>query len=225
MVLSCCFCSYRSNSRLNLIKHSFASHSIEPAFHIVCGVKGCVHSFKFGSTFSSFKTHASRKHPNWQESVNDETAAVTVTPSPVTPSPVAPSLELSQADLTTTPDPVELTEDPTVSGHCCSGSLTNHEPSSSPPTQRAAALFLLTFQERYKVSQTAINFAVGSINTIVSGVCESVRESIQSSVDSGCSSMDIAAHFDDREDPFASLQTEYRQSKFYREHFGLVVSC
>ena len=30
--------------------------------------------------------------------------------------------------------------------------------------------------------------------------------------------------FDEREDPFASLGSEYKQSKFYRDVFGLVVS-
>ena len=215
MVLFCGFCSYCSNTRLSLIKHSFGSHCTEPTFHFVCGVKGCLHSFKFGSTFSSFKTHASRKHPNWQESVNDEAAAITITPPPPL---LTPSLD---PDLNATQNPFELPEGPTIGGHCISGPLTNPVASS----QRTAALFLLTFQEQYKLSQTAINFAVGSINSIVNDVCESVHESVTSSLNSGCSSMDIAACFEDHKDPFSSLQTEYKQSKFYREEFGLVVSC
>lgn len=51
---------------------------------------------------------------------------------------------------------------------------------------------------------------------IVDGVCESVQSS---------SATGTTARFNEREDPFAPLQTEYMQSKFYREHFGLVVSC
>lgn len=35
----------------------------------------------------------------------------------------------------------------------------------------------------------------------------------------------VAACFDQREDSFAHLQTEYMQMKFYREEFGLVVSA
>lgn len=92
MVLSCTLCSFRCNMRLDLIKHSFAVHSMEPAFHFVCGIRGCLHSFRFGSTFSSFKSHASRKHPNWQESVNDE--ATHTAPSPP---PLVPSLDPNQA--------------------------------------------------------------------------------------------------------------------------------
>ena len=90
-----------------------------------------------------------------------------------------------------------------------------------PPAQKAAALFLLTFQERFKLSQSAINFAVGSINTIVDSVCKSVQSSLEGEV----SATRLTESFDEREDPFAPLKTVYMQSKFYREHFGLVVSC
>ena len=78
--------------------------------------------------------------------------------------------------------------------------------------EHTAALFLLTFQEKYRLSQTATNFSVGSINSIVDSVLESIKESTE---------MDIS--FFSYSDPFSSLQTEYQQSKFYREQFGLVV--
>ena len=70
------------------------------------------------------------------------------------------------------------------------------------------------------MSQSAINFAVGSINTIVDSVCKSVQSSLEE-----VSATRLTESFDEREDPFAPLKTEYMQSKFYREHFGLVVSC
>lgn len=200
--------------RLDLIKHSFAVHSMEPAFHFVCGIRGCLHSFRFGSTFSSFKSHASRKHPNWQESVNDEATHTAPSPPPLVPS-LDPNhavvqhqdhdVEGSTANADCNVEPVvPVTSEPITTATLC------------PPSQRAAGLFLLTFQERYKLPQTAINFAVGLINMIVDGVCESVQSS---------SATDTTARFNEREDPFAPLQTEYMQSKFYREHFGLVVSC
>ena len=74
-VLICC------NVRLDLIKHLFISHSVEATFHFVCCIKGCLHSFKFGSTYSSFKTHANRKHPNWQDYVNKPDAAPLLLPT------------------------------------------------------------------------------------------------------------------------------------------------
>lgn len=35
---------------------------------------------------------------------------------------------------------------------------------------------------------------------------------------------EISECFDNRENPFADLDTEYMQSKYYREAFGLVVT-
>ena len=78
-------------------------------------------------------------------------------------------------------------------------STTFTSPSTSSIAQRTAAMFLLTFQERFRVPQTAINFAVSSINTIVDGVCEAV----QCSLEAANSSIDTTA-FGEREDPFSS---------------------
>lgn len=195
---------------------------MEPAFHFVCGIRGCLHSFKVGSTYSSFKSHASRKHPNWQESVNDE--AVERSP-PLTPS-LSEDLNSQILTLTQSGCPI-LTGQEFASGETacslCTVQLLTTPPLSCPSAQRAAALFLLTFQEKYKLSQSAINFAVGSINTIVDSVCESTQSSLQEALATG----DVDAmklYLDELESPFAQLQTEYKQSKFYREHFGLVVS-
>lgn len=79
--------------------------------------------------------------------------------------------------------------------------------------ERTATLFLITFQERYGLSQAAINFAVGSINGILDGVSQSIHETAQGLMEAGSCSLDAA--FKEREDPFASLQTEYKQLKFY----------
>ena len=89
--------------------------------------------------------------------------------------------------------------------------------------QRKAATFLLTFQEKYRVSQTALNFAVGSI----SGIVESVSNGLQMCLEEclPCAKDTIKACCSKREDPFANLQTKYKQSKFYQKHFGLIVSC
>ncbi len=201
-------CSYRCNTRLEFVKHSFSCHSVEATFHFVCGIQGCVHSFKFGWRFSSFKSHASRKHKNWQE-CNVSTSAETVTLdyptlpleplphfSPVTSSPLSVAIPVNHADCSL---PLSLPLSG-MSAHC--------NESSSFRAQRTAASFLLTFKEQYKLPQTVINFAIGAINGLITDVSEAVRESPTS----------------EYENPFASLQTEYKQSKFYREVFGLVVS-
>lgn len=75
--------------------------------------------------------------------------------------------------------------------------------------EQSAALFLLTLKERYQLTQAAMDFAIRQVRNMFSiGI-----EDIQRSVD--------AVHVDI--DPFEHLETEYFQTKYYTEHFGLVV--
>lgn len=212
--LLCSFCCYRSNSRLDLIKHSFASHSVEPTFHLVCGVRSCLYSFGPGSTFESFKTHARRKHPRWQDSINEPAAQMNV----FEPPPQNQSLTIVPPTSVQTLTPLDVSDDIT--------SLDRASPSTqvqkSPSPNHRAALFLLTFKERYRLSQKAIDYAVGSINAIVDSVCASVRDSLHHSLPT--TSAELVRCFD-YDDPFHALQTEYQQTKFYRLEFGLVVSA
>ena len=115
-----------------------------------------------------------------------------------------PLVSLSQHD--SCPDVVGLSEQETVTSQSCS------------EAQKRAALFLLTFKEKYWLSQSAIDFAVGSIQSIVDSVCASAISAVETNLSSATA---IAANI---EDPFVSFKTNYQQSKFYRERFGLVVS-
>ena len=95
-------------------------------------------------------------------------------------------------------------------------------PSSStsvPCPERAAAMFLLTFKEKYMMPQAAINFATGAINGIIDSVRDSLLQSIQNDSDNISLPVNVQ-----HEDPFSSLRTEYQQTKFYREEFGMIVS-
>ena len=88
-----------------------------------------------------------------------------------------------------------------------------HVPTEVTP-ERAAALFLLTLQEKYRVSQAAINFAVGSVTSIIEGVCNSIKQNYTELEN------DIPLKYDD---PFASLQTDHQQTNYYQREFRLVV--
>ena len=76
-----------------------------------------------------------------------------------------------------------------------------------PSADQIAALFLLTFKEQYKLTQTAIN--VGAINGIVDSVCSTIQRQVESSLENG-SDISESFHYGD---PFASLQTEYHTAK------------
>ena len=170
-----------------------------------------------GLYFSSFKTHANRKHANWQDCVNNDIDATQT--AELAQFETTSNRTHSDSDAAVLANQEIPVEDMPCSELCCVDAV---EPLfSCPPEQRTAALFL---QEKSKVSQTAINFAVGSINTIVDSICEGVQTSLVNE-ELLCSAADtIKACFSSRQDPFVHLQKEYKPSKFYRESFGLIVS-
>lgn len=193
---SCKWCSFSSKARLDLIKHSFGAHSMESTFILRCGIGGCFYQFRSGKTFFSFKIHADRKHPNWRQKVNNSTEMQSES--------VLDNVDGSQQEEPQVSEP----EFPTIEPHRVEqNSPADIAPSYNPPSAKhTAALFLLTLHEKYKLPQCAVNFAVGSVNSIVESVCISSTNSFA------------------YEDPFAGLQTEHQQSRYFREEFGLVVS-
>ena len=104
--------------KVDFVKHTFTVHSVEPSFFYVCGIQRCLQGFKCGASFSSFKTHAIRRHPNWQEQ------NLTVFLRRHLP------LTQDQDDYFN----LDLTSDPTF------GTSTSIQPESDP--QKVAALFL-----------------------------------------------------------------------------------
>ena len=176
-----------------------------------------MHLFKVGSSYSSWKTHASRKHPNWQ---NEMENYGTIAPAEI------PTVHCSDEDETLQSSPVAVS----VTGSHADDVDDHGELAKSQDDhifadlKRTAALFLLTFKEQYKLPQASIDFAVGAINGLISTVCNSVQESLQSQSDTAMLTAEQMTTCFAYEDPFSSLKTEYQQTKFYREEFGLVVS-
>lgn len=92
------------------------------------------------------------------------------------------------------------------------------------------ALFLLKSREVHKISQMALNDIIADFTLMTKAVLEDVQRRVQSAlVANSISPSDIIGLndiFEDAElkDPFHSLLTEHLQTKYYREHMGLVVS-
>ena len=81
-----------------------------------------------------------------------------------------------------------------------------------PQSSLLAAHFLLQLKEQHHTTQAAINFTVKSIQDIIKLLQQS--SSIPNDNDDGCSIFD----------PFHQLNTEYQQIKFYKQHFGLIIT-
>ena len=90
--------------------------------------------------------------------------------------------------------------------------------------QTAVAKFLLALKEQHRLTQVSINFLVEQVKLIVSGVITDIEEVIQSKLGDESVATVIHECFQDV-NPFEGLETEYKQSKFYKEHFNLVVCC
>ena len=98
--------------------------------------------------------------------------------------------------------------------------------SFNEPLQRTAALYLLTLKEKYKLTQTAIDFTVSQTKLIVDKIVEdlssAVRKEVASIADYDASR--VLSVFENIRNPFVGLETHYFQSKYIQEHFGIVVS-
>jgi hypothetical protein len=105
---------------------------------------------------------------------------------------------------------------------------TDEEPSILQ-IQKAAARFLLTLKEQHRLTQVAINFLVSRVKEIIEYIVKDVK-SMVAKVLVECSlvsSNDDLKCFNkcyENTNPFMGLETEYRQKKFYKTHFNLVVS-
>ena len=94
--------------------------------------------------------------------------------------------------------------------------------------QRSAALFLLTLKERYQLTQSALDFTVSQVKEMlfydhqdkVAAINTALRNQSGERTPTQAELSDCLEY----KNPFATFQTEHLQTKYYREHFGLVVS-
>ena len=86
--------------------------------------------------------------------------------------------------------------------------------------RRSAALYLLTLKEQYQLTQAAMDFSIGQVRNMFQYALEDIQKLVEERVTSNIDVSDCFSHVD----PFETLETEYLQSKYYKENFGLVVS-
>ena len=93
--------------------------------------------------------------------------------------------------------------------------------------ERSAALLLLTVKERFKLTQSAVDFITQQVHHIISYGVDHIQEVVQEWLESQGIVManfaELSARLEPLRNPFSSFETEYLQSKFYRDHFNLVV--
>lgn len=201
---TCRYCSFRCIKWLDLLRHSFEAHSSIPNFSFQCDVQGCHQTFK---KYSSIQSHLNRKHPNCD----------------------LQNIVIHEAyQSEECYDPNADVVDSTAGAHGSSDSdndemdLSTSHSNKMVTLEESVALFLITLKEKYKLTQTAVDFCVDQTKTIIGLSLQKVKHKI--TLNSSMSTDMMTECFDNDEDPFSFLSSEYLQTKFYKEHFGLIVS-
>ena len=214
----CCFCCKEWNV---FLRHTFQSHSNEPNFLFTCGVEGCQQTFR---TYASICSHLNRKHRHANlEEVQSEVIAGTSTYLSNEINNIEDNVSNYRDDDITESFPDDEDDDITT------GSEDNIDVSGCTSTenylQRSAALFLLTLKERYQLTQTAINFLIRQVQNMIHYSLLNIKNSaeLMGLITENITQSVLLDYFE-CVDPFKSLHSEYLQTKFYKDHFGLVVS-
>ena len=88
-----------------------------------------------------------------------------------------------------------------------------------------AASFILNLKEKFKLTQVSIDFVTHSVEELLKASTENIKQGILEYLHQ--QGIEIALPFPDKCFPvnlFQRFTTEYQQTKFYKEYFGLIVS-
>lgn len=93
----------------------------------------------------------------------------------------------------------------------------------------SSALFLLKLKEHRRLTQAAIDDIVEGCTSLFQQTVETVKAGVRSHLAEHGVDSDIVSGLNDvfskLVDPFTSIETKYKQEKYYKENLGLVVSC
>ena len=91
--------------------------------------------------------------------------------------------------------------------------------------KRASALYLMKLKETRQLSQVALDDVVEGSRMIFTSTVQQLHSGVRAKLASlGIDETKVDDVFTDVIDPFVDLETRYRQEKFFKEQFGLVVS-
>ena len=242
LIVECRLCPFVSQENLEMVKHMFDSHT--EVCHYCC-IDDCKYLFRRGTSYSSFLGHALRKHIGWRDVINDNPLPCFFLDKFSTEANVEMDCDIhgNKCDNDCYDETCMDTEYNSVSEPNCvyetdfeceadveydSRIPTAHANASAtkPDPILTAGLFLLSFKERYRLSQSAINYAMHCVDMMVSATCENIYEHVENKLlECGIAiPNDLKDCLSTLKSPFSNLKTKYQQRKFYKDKLGLVVS-
>ena len=225
------FARFVQKNGIDFVKHIFKAHSFVATFHYKCGISSCTRVFTSGSSFDAFRSHCYQKHHNWQ---HDFTPTLEVGPAVSSAGSDCTFIrEVSErVSIADTPPDYESTQEDTntidynVSNDVVMPIMA-HDPEQSTSNMSfhkdiikiAAAKFILTLKEKFKLTQTSLDYTVKGVEELLLLSSKYLEQSVSESL--GLASSPFCFHLS----PFDDLKTEYQQTKFFKENFGLIVSA
>ena len=97
---------------------------------------------------------------------------------------------------------------------------------TSDRLHRSAALLLLNAKEHHQLTQPVLSFIIHQIQQMFSFAVDDINEMVKkySTAQGTLGSIpELEAHLEAMHNSFSCLETEYMQTKFYREYFNLVI--
>lgn len=198
MRAKCWICaSFAGRNLKAVIRHIGAVHARDPDFHVVCGIQGCVRTYK---NYSSFKKHMYRHHKDQLDPVHPDSREPSATEASM------------QSEMTRAEDEGQDLWSP------------NNSDAGYDHTEQAA-LFVLKAKHVHNISQSALNNLLFDVSTMISDRVRYIENKVHHQLSDSSSSTSAleAFHHPAIIDPFRGLTTRYLQLKYYRESFGLLV--
>lgn len=226
-MFTCTFCSFRSENNVVFVRHLFDAHSSESTFNYVCRISSCGRNFATGATYEAFHDHCTRYHHNWRRIFIPSTGIEELTIDATLPATINESrssvedddIEDHTLNCVEEMSPFSESHDTEIDPV--------HRPREDDTSRMkmAAGNFILTVKEKFKLTQTSLNYIMQTVNEITKLSANNIKQSVMKELQE--SGNVITPDLDWcflPVNPFDDLNTEYKQTKFFKEKFGLVVS-
>jgi len=150
-----------------------------------------------------------RKHPGWRESLNEDHSIDSSEDTDVDSDEEDMAVEESGYTIS------EIVDNNSYNMNDCEVNI-----------DMIGAHFLLNLKEKYKVTQVALDFVLDKVVEFIAIASAKIKCNVLDKLKE--LNHDVEEILSDcflPIDPFSQMRTEYEQTKFYKEHFGLIVSC
>ena len=220
VVFPCSLCNIYLPTGSAYVSHMRLVHSRDPNFSITCGLEKCQRWFR---SFGTFNSHVYRDHRNYIVGGAATPTALRRTDRREI-EPGEPQSHSSAQFTLPLQDDQEATMDLTV----LDAQLHQLLETDEFEQKTVCAQFILKLKEIKGISQTAVDKVVQGVQGMFSHVTARLKAGIQERL-ARCevdynSIPDLDTFINCIQLPFSGFETAHLQEKFYREHFGLLVS-